>query len=173
MSSAVASADQAAANQAAADQDAADQPVSATQAATLHFQEKTGLEWPIVGNVLINYSMDKPVYFATLEQYKYNPAIVIQATEGAKIQAAADGQVTEVGSSSALGNYVCCDLGDGYELTYGQLKQIDVKKGAYLHAGDVIGQVAAPSKYYSTEGTNAYFAMTKDGEPVNPLTLLP
>mgnify|MGYP006990256242 CR=1 FL=1 len=31
---------------------------------------------------------------------------------------------------------------------------------------------AAPTKYYSTEGTNVYFKLTKDGESVNPMTRL-
>ena len=34
----------------------------------LEFSEKESLLWPIVGNVLINYDMEKPVYFATLDQ---------------------------------------------------------------------------------------------------------
>ena len=43
----------------------------------LSFSPQEGLVWPIVGKVLINYSMDKTVYFETLQQYKYNPAIMI------------------------------------------------------------------------------------------------
>ena len=60
----------------------------------LDFSESDTLVWPIVGNVLVNYSMDKTVFFATLQQYKYNPAIIIAATQGEGITAAADGQVT-------------------------------------------------------------------------------
>ena len=30
-----------------------------------------------------------------------------------------------------------------------------------------------PTKYYSTEGTNLYFAMKKDGEPIDPIEYLP
>ena len=38
--------------------------------------------------------------------------------------------------------------------------------------GDVIAQVASPTKYYSVEGTNVYFKLTKDGVPVNPMSKL-
>ena len=62
----------------------------------LDFTDSDTLVWPIVGNVLVNYSMDKTVYFATLDQYKYSPAIVIAAVEGEGITAAADGQVTDI-----------------------------------------------------------------------------
>ncbi|MDD6811071.1 MAG: M23 family metallopeptidase [Lachnospiraceae bacterium] len=138
----------------------------------LDFTEEDTLVWPIVGDVLINYSMDKTVYFPTLQQYKYNPAIVISATEGENITAAADGKVVSVAYDPQLGNNVVMDLGNGYELTYGQLENVTVTEGSYVEAGDFIGNVAAPTKYYSTEGANVYFKLTKNGEPVNPMTKL-
>lgn len=33
------------------------------------------LLWPAAGTILIDYSMDGSVYFPTLNQYKYNPAL--------------------------------------------------------------------------------------------------
>ena len=138
----------------------------------LDFTEEDGLVWPIVGDILLNYSMDKTIYFPTLEQYKYNPAIVIAATEGETITAAADGKVVSVNYDPQLGNMVVMDLGNQYELTYGQLDNITVSEGSYVATGDIIGNVAYPTKYYSTEGANVYFKLTKDGEPVNPISKL-
>jgi septal ring factor EnvC (AmiA/AmiB activator) len=112
------------------------------------------------------------VYFPTLDQYKYNPAIVIQANEGDMITAAAAGKVTEVFTDPQIGNAVTMDLGNGYEVTYGQLEGILVSEGSYVSMGDMIAQVAAPTKYYSVEGTNVYFKLTKDGSPVNPMSRL-
>ncbi len=146
--------------------------ISTTVQPSLDFKEEDGLVWPIVGDVLINYSMDKTVYFPTLQQYKYNPAIVIAAQQGAGISAAADGRVTSVGYDSVTGNTIVMDLGNGYELTYGQLENITVSEGSYVNVGDGIGTVASPTKYYSMEGSNVYFKLTKDGEPVNPMTQL-
>lgn len=138
----------------------------------LTFGDNDTLAWPIVGNVLINYSMDKTIYFPTLEQYKYNPAIIISAVEGETITAAANGKVNSVYSDPELGNVVVMELGNGYELTYGQLKDITVSEGGFVNKGDIIGSVAAPTKYYSVEGCNVYFKLTKDGTPVNPMTKL-
>ena len=143
--------------------------ISTTVQPTLDFKEEDGLVWPIVGDVLINYSMDKTIYFPTLQQYKYNPAIVIAATQGSNIAAAANGRVTTVGYDPIIGNMVVMDLGNGYELTYGQLENITVSEGSYVSVGDGIGTVASPTKYFSLEGTNVYFKLTKDGEPVNPM----
>ncbi len=138
----------------------------------LTFDEGESLAWPIVGNVVMNYSMDSYIYYATLGQYRYSDAIVIAATEGENITAAADGVVTEVFYNEEIGNAMTVALGDGYELTYGQLSDIRFEAGDTVNRGDLLGTVAAPTKYYTLEGTNVYFRMTKDGEPVNPLTLL-
>lgn len=146
--------------------------ISTTVQPNLDFKEEDGLVWPIVGDVLINYSMDQTIYFPTLQQYKYNPAIVIAANQGESITAAANGRVTSVGYDPIIGNTVVTDLGNGYELTYGQLENITVSEGSYVSVGDGIGTVASPTKYYSVEGTNVYFKLTKDGQPVNPMTKL-
>ncbi|HKM03315.1 MAG TPA: M23 family metallopeptidase [Lachnospiraceae bacterium] len=138
----------------------------------LNFSEDSTLKWPIVGNVLLNYSMNKTIYFATLEQYKYNPSIVIAATEGESIGAAINGIVTSIFSNEEIGNAIIMDIGNGYELTYGQLDQITVSEGSNVKTGDILGVVKAPTKYYSVEGCNVYFKLTKDGIPINPLSIL-
>lgn len=145
---------------------------SADAAKALSFHERDNLGWPVAGNVLINYSMDKTVYFPTLQQYKYSPAIVIAASEGENITASADGKVLSVFEDAEIGHAVTVDIGNGYELTYGQLEDIMVLQGDIVSSGDVIGKVAAPTKYYSVEGPNVYFKLCKDGVPVNPLSNL-
>lgn len=146
--------------------------ISTAMQPALTFSDSDTLVWPVVGNILVNYSMDKTIYFPTLDQYKYNPAIIIQANVGDLITAAAAGKVTEVFSDPQIGNAVTVELGNGYEATYGQLANVLVSEGSYVALGDIIAEVAAPTKYYSTEGTNVYFKLTKDGEPVNPMTKL-
>lgn len=138
----------------------------------LHFSEDAKLQWPIVGNVLLNYSMDKTIYFPTLQQYKYNPSIVISATQGTSIACAANGVVKSIYKDPQTGTTVVMSLGDGYELAYGQLQDVMVEEGDFVEAGAFIAKVAAPTKYYTVEGTNVYFKLTKDGEPVNPMNYM-
>ena len=144
----------------------------AAEESNLHFSEDSVLEWPLAGNVLLNYSMDKTIYFPTLQQYKYNPSIVIAATQGTNVACAADGVVKSIYENPQTGTTLVMNLGNGYELTYGQLEDILVEEGDLVEAGVFLGTVAAPTKYYTAEGTNVYFKMTKDGEPVNPLDYL-
>ncbi|MDE6712843.1 MAG: M23 family metallopeptidase [Lachnospiraceae bacterium] len=139
---------------------------------TLHFSESDELAWPIVGNILMNYSMNQVVYYKTLNQYRYNPSVVIEATVGQPITAAADGKILSIRENVETGGTIICDLGDGYQLTYGQLEDYAVSVGDYVEKGDILGYVAEPSIFYSEEGCNVYFKMTKDGEPVNPLNIM-
>lgn len=134
----------------------------------LTFSEADSLVMPLVGNVLINYSTDKSVYFPTLQQYKCNPALVIAATSGASIKAAAPGVVSRIYNDPMTGQTVQMTLGNGYELTYGQLKEVTVSEGAYVAEGEIFAQVADPTRYYAKEGCNLYLKLTKDGVPVNP-----
>lgn len=143
-----------------------------TNVPTLNFSEEETLVWPIVGNVIINFSMDKSVYYATLDQFKYSPAMVISAKEGEQITAATEAVVTRVYSDNELGNVVEMDLGDGYTLFYGQVHNVAVSTGQYVTTGQLIAQAGTPTKYYSVEGCNVYVKLTKDGEPVNPMTFL-
>lgn len=150
----------------------AEQPEPIPTIPASSFSAGEALSWPVSGTVLIGYSMEKTVFFATLQQYKYNPGMVISANVGDTITSAATGIVETVGQDAELGGYVVVDMGNGYKATYGQLQNISVSKGSIVEVGSVLGYVAEPTKYYSVEGPNAYFALTKEGEPVDPLAPL-
>lgn len=135
----------------------------------LYFSDDDSLALPIIGDVLLDYSMDKAIYHSTMQQYRYNPALVVAASEGQDITAAADGVVMDVYYDSQTGNTIRFDLGNGYTLTYGQLDNITVSAGDRVSAGDIVGKVAKPTIYYTEEGANIYYKLTKDGEPVDPL----
>ena len=138
----------------------------------LHFDAETDLGWPLQGNVILNYSMDQTVYFATLDQYKYNPAVIIKAEVNTPVKAVASGKVTSVETMSETGATVTVDMGDGYSATYGQLKEIPKNTGDYVESGEVLGYVNEPTKYYSVEGSNLFFELQKDGVPVDPMGYL-
>lgn len=132
------------------------------------FSEESSLLWPVSGDVILQYSMDSTVLFKTLGVYKCNPAILISAQTGTPVSVAADGIVSEVKMSEETGTTVAVSVGDGYVTTYGQLDGVVVKAGDKVVAGQLLGTVAKPTAYYVEEGSNLYFSVEKDGEPVNP-----
>ena len=141
-------------------------------AQNLNFTENSLMEWPVRGTVLIDYNMNETVYYPTLDQYRVSPAIAVQAVEDAPVYAAADGQVLSVEQDTCTGTTVTMELGNGYQAVYGQLKDLTVAEGDTVKEGEVIGNVSEPTKYYSVEGPNLYFAVKKDGNPVDPFEYL-
>ena len=145
---------------------------TAGNSASINFSEDSKLLWPVNGTILMSYSMDKTVYFSTLDQYKYNPAVIISGAEGDQVICGTTGIVKSIDVTAETGTTVNVDIGNGYELFYGQLKEVPVKVGDYVEAKTVLGYVSQPTKYYSVEGCNVYFEMRKDGQPVNPVEYL-
>lgn len=167
-----ASAENAADNGAGASTDTAETSAAGIAAQALDFTEDSIMEWPVRGTVLVDYNMDETVYYPTLDQYRVSSAIALQAVEDAPVYAAADGQVLSVVQDACTGTTVTMELGNGYQAVYGQLKELTVAEGDTVKEGEVIGNISAPTKYYSVEGPNLYFAMKKDGVPVDPFEYL-
>ncbi len=140
--------------------------------AGISFSEEQSLLWPAAGTILIDYSMDGSVYFPTLDQYKYNPALVIGSEVGNQVLASAKGIVETIRVEDETGITLTLNIGNGYKLTYGQLKELAVAEGDVVEAGAVLGYVSEPTKYYTVEGSNLYFGMTQNDEAVDPVLYL-
>lgn len=89
---------------------------------------------PISGKVIGAYGKSQDLGWVG-----YKNGIVIKASEDSKVTIASKGTVREVGNSEALGNYVIIDHGEGLETEYGNLKDINVKRGDELEKHAEIG----------------------------------
>lgn len=140
--------------------------------AGIQFTEENSLMWPSAGTILIDYSMDGSVYFPTLNQYKYNPALIIGSETGNQVLASTKGMVESVSVDEETGTTLVLNIGNGYKLTYGQLKELAVAEGDVVEEGALLGYVSEPTKYYSEEGSNLYFKMTQNDQAVDPVLYL-
>lgn len=136
------------------------------------YQTEDSMSWPVEGEIVLDYSMDATTYYPTLEQYRCNSSVLIQSEEGTAVTASYGGIVLDIYDDAELGTVVETSLGNGYEAYYGQLENVSVAVGDTIEEGQVIGEVAAPTRYYSVEGSHLNFKLTKDGEPVDPLDYL-
>lgn len=136
------------------------------------FSGNSTLKWPVDGGVIMRYSMDQSIYFATLDQYKRNDAMIINGDVGSEVLASEYGIVTIIEDSVETGTTITVDMGNGYEAKYGQVTDLKISSGSIVEKGQIIGYVAEPSRYYSVEGANLYFQILKDGEAVDPLEFL-
>lgn len=152
--------------------DAAEPDNSPVIEAGLEYDGEQTLAWPLIGNVVLPYSMDTTVYFATLQSYKCNPGMLIAGDEGSDVFAAYEGVVTSIEDTKEYGTVVTVNMGSGYEAVYGQLENVCVSEGDTVSKAEVIGEVGPVSSYYTEEGNHLFFEILKDGAPVNPLTLI-
>lgn len=159
-------------NEDTAQTDTADTQETAGISNQINFSETDTLIWPVDGTVLMNYSMDQTVYFATLDQYKYNPALIIGGAVNDQVISACKGLVKSIDKTAQEGTTITVDMGNGYEAIYGQLQNVQVKTGDQVEAKTVLGYLAEPTRYYSVEGCNLYFELRKDGQPIDPLPFL-
>lgn len=155
--------------------EAVDVSASSVQAViqpTVNFQDDSLLAWPAAGTVLMDYDMDSTVYFKTLNQYKYNPAMIISSPVGNQVVASAKGIVESITVDEETGTTLKLNLGNNYNLYYGQLKELAVTEGQVVEQGQLLGYISEPTKYYVEEGSNLYFRMEKDGKAVDPYLYL-
>ena len=98
--------------------------------------------------------------------------MIIGGEVGESIGASAAGIVTNIEETAQTGTTVTLDMGNGYNAIYGQLSDVPVAVGDYVGAGESLGTLGEPTKYYSVEGPNLYFEVTKDGAPVDPMNFM-
>lgn len=97
---------------------------------------------------------------------KLHSGIDIPADQGAVILAAADGTVTEVGFDRERGNYLVLDHGGGLTTLYAHCRNVDVKEGDMVKAGEMVGAVGSTGM--STR-PHLHFEVRQDGEAQNPV----
>ena len=77
--------------------------------------------------------------------------MIISGAVNDNVIAAAPGLVKSIDNFAQTGITVTLDMGNGYECMYGQLKEVQVKVGDYLEAGQCDRISGDSDKYYSLE----------------------
>ena len=96
--------------------------------------------------------------------------ITIGDREGSPVRAAADGRVVYRGSGlTGYGNLLIVKHNDRWLSAYAHNSSLLVKEGDRVSAGDKIATMGASGTFR----TQLHFEIRKDGQPVDPLTVLP
>jgi len=124
---------------------------------------------PVSGKVQLPYSMDSLVYSKTLDQYMTHPGVDFSAALSTKVKAVADGTVTKVYNDDRYGTTVEVTHKGGIVSLYSNLSdQGHVETGDEVTQGQTVGCVGDTAIFESLEETHLHFAMTKNGDPVDP-----
>ena len=117
-------------------------------------------QWPADGKLLERYSTAAGG----------RRGIAIGGREGSPVRAAAGGRVVYRGSGlTGYGNLLIIKHNDRWLSAYAHNKKLLVKEGDAVDAGEEIATMGASG----TLNTQLHFEIRKDGQPVDPLTLLP
>ena len=128
---------------------------------------------PLQGQTVAVYAMDSLIYNQTTRDWRVHNGVDISAEAGSEVCAAADGEVYSVYEDEAMGMTVVIRHDSGYVTRYASLdKTVSVKPGDTVTMGQTIGKVGNTALMESAIGDHLHFAVTCDGEPVNPDTFL-
>jgi murein DD-endopeptidase MepM/ murein hydrolase activator NlpD len=130
--------------------------------------------WPVNGEVLTPYAVDRLLYDATMEDWRVHGGVDIAAPLGAQVAAVSNGVVTAVLKDDMYGTSVIISHSDGVESIYSNLAaQPTVSEGSTVTAGEVIGAVGDTAVCESAVGTHLHFSMRCDGNSTDPANYLP
>lgn len=128
---------------------------------------------PLVGETVAAFSMDALQYSATMGDWRTHDGVDIAADPGTQVCAASSGTVLDVRDDDWMGTTVVISHDGGYDTVYANLQSIPtVEIGDYVTAGQVIGSVGKTALGESAEPPHLHFAVTKDGEYVDPSEFL-
>ncbi len=137
---------------------------SATPAPTTSAPRKSAWLWPLIGPITQYFGQ-------SLTKYGFHYGIDIDGETGDPVRAARSGRVLVAGVYDQCGGLeVHIDHGDGLVSWYRHLSRIDVRVGARVAAGTIIGRVGATG---CALGSHLHFAIRRGTTFVDPLRYLP
>jgi murein DD-endopeptidase MepM/ murein hydrolase activator NlpD len=98
---------------------------------------------------------------------KFHFGMDFTAPRGTPVYASGDGKVIRAdNSASGYGNHIRIDHGYGYESIYAHLYKYNVRNGARVKRGDLIGFVGSTGR---SEAPHLHYEVFKDGIRINPI----
>ncbi len=144
---------------------------SVTEKETVEQTAKTQYVLPVESKVIKGFSCGKPVYSATMEDWRAHPGVDLAAKAGDPVYNAADGTVSDVYTDGLWGTVIEVKISDSLSAKYCGLDEITaVKKGDSVKAGEKIGTAAAVP-VESADESHIHFELLENGEAVDPMAL--
>lgn len=122
--------------------------------------------WPVRGLVTSEFGLRSSPFGGSKE---FHEGIDIATPHGTLVRAPADGVVLEVGWQGGLGNRIKLDHGRGLSTLYGHLSRIQVRQGAMIRRGEIIGFVGNTGR---STGSHLHYSVLFSGVAVNPRNYL-
>jgi murein DD-endopeptidase MepM/ murein hydrolase activator NlpD len=122
--------------------------------------------WPVRGRITSRYGYRRSPLTGLRS---FHSGLDISANIGVPIKAAMPGRVISTGYNDIFGYFVVISHHSNYRTLYGHMNLIRTENGAYVRAGQVIGDVGNTGQ---STGAHLHFQVYKNGLTVNPLLLM-
>lgn len=118
----------------------------------------------------ISSTFSRGRFHPILKRYRPHHGLDYAAPTGTPVSSVGDGTVVFSGRKGQYGNLVSIKHRNGYVTRYGHLSRIsrNIRKGARVDQGDVIGYVGATGL---ATGPHLHYEIRVNNSPVNPLTI--
>lgn len=127
------------------------------------------LMMPVDGEIMKEFSGNKPVKSKTLGDWRIHSGIDIKADKRTEVKASADGKIVYAGRDGLTGHTISIDHGNGIISTVYNLETSEsVSEGQTVKSGDVIGLVGASAPIEIADDSHIHFEVKIDNEYVNP-----
>ena len=124
---------------------------------------------PVIGKLTLPFADNYLVYHKTLDQWSTHKGIDIQASEGAPVKAALDGEVVEVINDTIMGISIAIKHNNGLLTIYSNLStDAMVEVGEQVKKGQVISGVGKTASVKTLEGPLLHFRVLRDDKFVDP-----
>ena len=128
---------------------------------------------PVNGEILREFAKDSLVYSNTLEEWITHTGVDIKADKTTVVKVAANGKVESIKNDPRYGLTVIVSHSGGYKTVYANLLTAEyVVEGEEIEAGQTIGTVGNSSSFEIADDYHLHFELIKDGEYLNPCTLM-
>lgn len=129
-------------------------------------REKGRLTWPSDGQIVSLFGRQKHPKFDT---FIYKKGIEIEPSRGDEVRAVYDGTIIFANWFKGYGMVIIIDHGENYYSIYAHLAKLLVSVGDKVGRSRSIGQIGETGL---SQGSNLYFEIRHQGEPLDPLTWL-
>lgn len=128
---------------------------------------------PVEGEIIKEYAKDNLVYSETLEEWTTHLGWDIKADKTTVVKSSATGKVKSIKNDPRYGLSIIIEHQDGYETLYANLLSTEfVKVGEEVKQGQSIGTVGNTAAFEIADTAHLHFEITKNGENVDPSTLV-
>lgn len=127
---------------------------------------------PTAGKVIKDYSNGEMVKSETMSDWRVHNGVDFSASEGEQVAAVQNGTVTLIDKDALYGVSIELTCPGNLKVKYSGLQDnVNVKKGATVKKGDIIG-VAGTLPIESADGTHIHIETYVNGKLANPLEVM-